>query len=91
MGARVAFLEEGTSKPNAPASTGVVVPAEAVQGTGDTGVVFVVKNKVVERRAVKLGGSGPDGQVILSGLVAGDRVAVGDLSKLQDGTKIAVQ
>ena len=91
MGARVSFLEEGSSKPNAPVSAGVIVPPEAVQGTGDTGVVFVIKDKAVERRAVKLGGKGPDGQVILSGISAGDKLAVGDLSKLQDGTKIAIQ
>jgi RND family efflux transporter MFP subunit len=90
MGARVSFLEEGSSKPNAPVSAGVIVPVDAVQGTGDTGVVFVIKDKAVERRAVKLGGKGPDGQVILSGIAAGDRLAVGDLTKLQDGTKISI-
>ncbi|MBX7198738.1 MAG: efflux RND transporter periplasmic adaptor subunit [Rhodospirillaceae bacterium] len=91
MGARVSFLEEGGTTPNAPAPTGVVVPAEAVQGTGDTGVVFIIKDKAVARRVVTLGGRGPDGQVVLSGLSAGDRIAVGDLSKLQDGTKIILQ
>jgi hypothetical protein len=69
----------------------VIVPAEAVRGSGDSGVVFVVKDKVVERRTVKLGAKGPDGQVVLSGLSAGDRLAVGDLSKLQDGTRISVE
>jgi len=91
MGARVSFLEEGTSKPNTPAPAGVIVPPEAVQGAGDAGVVFVIKDKAVERRAVKLGGKGPDGQVVLSGISAGDKLAVGDLSKLQDGTKISIQ
>jgi RND family efflux transporter MFP subunit len=90
MGARVSFLEEGKSDA-APVAAGVIVPAEAVQGSGDSGVVFVVKDKVVERRTVKLGAKGPDGQVVLSGLSAGDRLAVGDLSKLQDGTRISVE
>lgn len=91
MGARVSFLDEVTDKPNTPTPAGVVVPAEAVQGTGDAGIVFVIKGESVGRRAVKLGGRGPDGQVILSGISAGDKIAVGDLSKLQDGTKIVLQ
>jgi RND family efflux transporter MFP subunit len=91
MGTRVAFLGDAPA-PTAtvPKPAGVIVPAEAVQGTGDTGTVFVVHDNMVERRTVRLGGRAEDGQTILAGLSAGERVAIGDLSKLGDGTKIRV-
>ncbi|TAL00113.1 MAG: efflux RND transporter periplasmic adaptor subunit [Rhodospirillaceae bacterium] len=91
MGARVSFLNDTASGGQSAASPGVVVPAEAVQGKGDTGVVYLVRGDKVERRAVRLGASTGDGQTILAGLVAGDRVAVGDLTQLSDGTRVHVE
>lgn len=93
MGARVAFLSEAASAESGaqPAVAGaLVLPAEAVQAQGDTGVVYLIHGDTVERRAVKLGSGGSDGQRITAGLAAGDRVAVGDLTKLADGTRINV-
>ena len=91
MGARVSFLSDTPAAAGAPVSAGAMIPAEAVQANGDTGVVFVIKDTTVERRAVRLGAKSPDGQVVLSGLAVGDRVAVGDLSLLSDGAKIHVE
>jgi RND family efflux transporter MFP subunit len=99
MGASVSFLEDDArtvgptaGSPTALAGgTSVIVPVEAVQGSGDSGTVFVIKENIVERRAVRLGARGPSGQTILSGLQSGDRVALGDLSKLMDGTKIRIE
>lgn len=93
MGVRVAFLDEPAGKPEsaAPRSTqAVLVPPEAVQGSGDTGVVYVISDGKVERRTVRLGERAASGQVVLSGLTSGARVAVGDLSKLADGMKVRV-
>ena len=70
---------------------GVEVPAEAVQAQGDGGVVYVIKDDMLERRAVKLlPGSGAS-RSISAGLAAGERVAIGDFSKLADGVKIKEQ
>ena len=66
------------------------MPPEAVQGSGDTGVVYVISDGKVERRTVRLGERAASGQVVLSGLTSGARVAVGDLSKLADGMKVRV-
>ena len=93
MGARVAFLSEAANSEAGaqPAAAGaLVVPAEAVQAQGETGVVYLVHGETVERRAVKLGSGSSAGQRIVAGLAAGDRVAVGDLTKLVDGTRIQV-
>jgi RND family efflux transporter MFP subunit len=93
MGVRVAFLE-APSAPSAtetvPAAHALVVPPEAVQTSGDTGVVFVINGGSVERRSVKLGERVPAGQIVLSGLSSGTRIATGDLSKLEDGTKVRI-
>ena len=93
MGVRVAFLENGAE--SAPAQTSsiqraLVVPPAAVQTNGDTGVVFVVNDGSVEKRSVKLGTRVAAGQVVLSGLSSGARIAVGDLSLLADGAKVRI-
>jgi RND family efflux transporter MFP subunit len=90
MGARVSFRD--VEKPGAAkAPAGVVVPAEAVQAQGDDGVVFVIRDQSVERRAVKLGGSDGDGLRVTSGLQGGERLAVGDWDKLTDGARIRIK
>jgi RND family efflux transporter MFP subunit len=93
MGVRVAFLESPSAsiatQGSSPASA-LVVPPDAVQANGDTGVVFVINNGSVERRSVKLGERIAAGQVVLSGLSSGTRIAMGDLSRLADGTKVRI-
>ncbi|HLG87887.1 MAG TPA: efflux RND transporter periplasmic adaptor subunit [Alphaproteobacteria bacterium] len=92
MGARVSFLSDveakGTGKAAQP---GVIVPVDAVQANGDTGVVYVIHNGTVERRAVRLGARTADGQTIVAGLATGAQVATGDLSKLSDGSRVKVE
>jgi RND family efflux transporter MFP subunit len=94
MGARVAFLSENQPSPagadKSPAS-GVIVPADAVASSGSASVVFVVHGSTVERRAVRLGGKTNAGQIITAGLEPGNVVALGDLSKLSDGTRVRIE
>jgi RND family efflux transporter MFP subunit len=91
MGARVSFLNDAPVENGAAAATpAVVVPNDAVQVNGDTGVVFIVSGEKVERRAVRLGAKSSDGQIVLAGLSAGTRIAVGDLSKLSDQTEVQI-
>jgi RND family efflux transporter MFP subunit len=92
MGARVSFLDD--SKPTdaaANAAPAVVIPAEAVQAEGDTGVVYIVSGETVERRTVRLGAKTNDGQVVLSGLTAGTTVAIADLTKLSDKAEVRIE
>ena len=93
MGARVAFLEQ--RRPEAtkgPAhERALVVPEEAVQVEGDTGVVFVVADGRVERRAVRIGAASAGGRLVLSGITAGTRVALGGgAAQLADGTAVRI-
>jgi RND family efflux transporter MFP subunit len=92
MGVRVSFLEDQVdAAPGSAAPAGVSLPSNAVQVSGSTGTVFIVREGTVERRAVKVGSSTADSVTVLSGLSAGERVAVGDFSRLQDGVKIRVE
>lgn len=94
MGTRVSFLTEAPKEaPGGPPPTpGVRVPADAVQSSGETGVVYVVHDGgTVERRAVRLGARNSDGQTVLSGLSSGERVAIGDFGKLADGVKVKIE
>ena len=94
MGARVAFL--GDKEPTAAGAekspvAGVVIPTDAVASSGTTSIVFVVHGSTVERRAVRLGGKTSSGQIVIAGLDPGSTVALGDLSKLSDGTRVRIE
>jgi RND family efflux transporter MFP subunit len=96
MGARVAFLEAAEGRATAVATANaaqqaVLVPMESVQVDGETGVVFVVADGGVERRTVRLGAQSAAGQIVLAGLVAGTRLARGDLGALADGSRVRVE
>jgi RND family efflux transporter MFP subunit len=97
MGARVAFLSDneptaggGSGGEKGPAP-GVVIPADAITTSGTASIVFVVHGATVERRAVRLGGKTTAGQIVTAGLEPGNTVALGDLSKLSDGTRIRIE
>jgi HlyD family secretion protein len=91
MGVKVAFLgNEGEQQPASNRAL-VVVPRAAVRRVGDKDVVFVVKEGVVERRAVGLSAAPGDEAVVLSGLAAGERVVVEGPADLKDGDKVAVK
>jgi RND family efflux transporter MFP subunit len=87
MGVRVSFLADSGGKP----AGGVTLPSNAVQESGTAGVVFVVHGDTLERRAVRLGAGGSGSITVLSGLTAGERVAVGDFNQFKDGAKIRVE
>ena len=90
MGVRVSFLTDSEA-PGAGQTAGVSLPPGAVQVTGDTGVVFVIHGDSVERRAVRLASTGGDEVTVSAGVSAGERVAVGDFSRLKDGARIRVE
>ncbi|GAC1498453.1 MAG: efflux RND transporter periplasmic adaptor subunit [Steroidobacteraceae bacterium] len=91
MGVRVSFLAEPSKDARVNAAGGVRLPSNAVQGAGSTGTIFVVHGDRVERRSVRLGAGGGEGVTVLSGLSAGEHVAVGDFTLLQDGARIRVE
>ena len=93
MGARVSFLADRSQfhAGGATAAVTVVVPPEAVQADGESGIVFVVSGSSVKRREVRLGSRDANGQRVLSGLSAGEVLAIGDFSRLADGARVRIE
>jgi len=91
MGVRVSFLADSPQEPGSKPAAGVNLPSNALQVSGDTGTVFVVHGDTVERRTVRLGAASGDNVTVLSGLAAGESLAVGDFARLKDGVKIHIE
>jgi RND family efflux transporter MFP subunit len=91
MGVRVAFHDDAAPAAESPLQSAVLVPSQAVQASGETGVVYVIRDTVVERRAVRLGREDGDRRLVLSGLTAGAQVAIGDFALLADGARIRIE
>jgi RND family efflux transporter MFP subunit len=91
MGVRVSFLGEPAVGADAKPVAGVSIPSSAVQSSAQSGVVFILHGDIVERRAVRLGVASGDSATILSGLAAGERVAIGDFNQLKDGATVRVE
>ncbi|MDZ4872150.1 MAG: Multidrug resistance protein MdtA [Chroococcidiopsis cubana SAG 39.79] len=76
-------------------STGISVPTTAISRVAGQEFVFVAeKNQsglVARQRAVKLGNIEGNNYQVMSGLKAGDRIAVSGLLQLSDGAAIAPQ
>jgi len=88
MGARVSFLADDAPAPVAEAAPRrVLVPAEAVH----KGAVFVVSGDTVKRQAVQTSATTTGQLAVSEGLGGGESLAVGDFSKLADGSKIKPQ
>ncbi|HEX4153385.1 MAG TPA: efflux RND transporter periplasmic adaptor subunit [Steroidobacteraceae bacterium] len=95
MGVRVAFLSEapGTATTSAAPANGAsaTLPAAAVQVSGATGVVYVVHDSTVERRAVRIGAAEAGQVTVLAGVEPGEPVALGDFTKLRDGAAVRIE
>jgi RND family efflux transporter MFP subunit len=69
-------------------TTGVLVPASAIQTIGGTSRVYVVNSDRVEERVVTTGQKLDPLVEIVNGLKSGERVATTNVSKLIDGMKV---
>ncbi len=86
MGVKVGFQAEPGGE--APLQPRVVVPQRAMRRSGDSAVVFVLRDDRVERRAVSVGGATGDGIEVLSGLRAGESVVLDPPADLGDGSRV---
>ncbi|MBZ5531799.1 MAG: efflux RND transporter periplasmic adaptor subunit [Acidobacteriia bacterium] len=91
MGVKVAFLsEEPVKKANAPQAR-AIVPKSAVRNDGGTTIVFLVKDRKLERRAVSLGAEHGSDVEIMAGLSPGDNVVVRGGEGLREGQSVDVK
>ncbi|HKP71235.1 MAG TPA: efflux RND transporter periplasmic adaptor subunit [Pyrinomonadaceae bacterium] len=63
----------------------VMIPVKSVKTVGDTNSVFVVKDGIARETFVQLGLLEGEMIQVKSGVIEGDQVVTGDLSKLADG------
>jgi RND family efflux transporter MFP subunit len=90
MGVKVSFLDDEKTS-GAAAAAKLTVPKSAIRSADGSQVVYVYRNGVVERRAVKLGNARDNDQEIMAGLNDGDQIVVKGLEGLKDGAKVEVK
>jgi RND family efflux transporter MFP subunit len=76
--------------PTQKVETALLVPARAVNYVLGSNKVYVVINGVVEARDVKLGDRRENEVEITEGVAEGDQVALGNLNRLDTGTRVRV-
>ena len=93
MGVKVTFLEETEkSKKNEVKSRAVaLVPQKAIRQDSSSKYVFLVKNGVLERRAVTLGSERGSEVEILAGLQPDQAVVVAGPDSLRDGQAVQIK
>ena len=93
MAIKVTFLREGDGDGTATDGQQPVplVPRPAIKTVGADSFAFVVRGDVVERRAVRVGGTDGDRVEVLAGLQPGDRVVLSPPPTLEDQSKVAVR
>ena len=94
MGVKVAFLSKTPSatrdKSQGPAAR-AIIPQAAVHGTGAGSYVFAVRHGRVERLAVTLGQTIPQGVQVMAGVNPGDELVVRGPENLKDGMNVVIR
>ena len=92
MGVKVAFLDDAPAKTRTHGSEAkALIPKSAVRDDAGKSIVFLVKEKKLERRAVSLGADRGSDVEILAGVSAGDLLVVRGAETLRDGQAVEVK
>ena len=92
MAIKVTFLREGDDGTATDGKQPVpLVPRPAIKTIGADNFAFVVRGDVVERRAIRVGGTDGERVEVLAGLQPGDRVVLSPPPDLADQSKIVVR
>jgi RND family efflux transporter MFP subunit len=92
MGVKVTFLREDADANDGESARSVaLVPRGAIRTEGEQSYIFVVQGDVVDRRAVKIGGTDGDRLEVLAGVQSGDRVVVSPPAELTSGAQVTVK
>jgi hypothetical protein len=91
MGVKVAFqsnpetVPPPSGKPTAPAAPAIVIPEAALTEINGRTIVWVFKEGIVERRAVKTSRRAAGEATLSAGLIAGEKVILNPPATLTDG------
>ena len=92
MGVKVTFLREAADANDGESARSIaLVPKGAIKTEGEQTYIFVVQGDVVDRRAVKIGGTDGDRLEVLAGVQSGDRVVVSPPAELTSGAQVTVK
>jgi RND family efflux transporter MFP subunit len=92
MAIKVTFLREGDDSTATDGKQPVpLVPRPAIKTIGADSFAFVVRGDVVERRALRVGGTDGERVEVLAGLQPGDRVVLSPPPDLADQSKVTVR
>jgi RND family efflux transporter MFP subunit len=92
MGVKVTFLRDDESADVSAARSVALVPKAAIKVEGNQSYAFVVPTGgVVDRRAVRVGGTDGDRVEVVAGLNAGERVVVSPPPELAAGTRVVAR
>jgi multidrug efflux pump subunit AcrA (membrane-fusion protein) len=91
MGVKVTFLDTGNRNNEEKLHAIATVPQGAVRGDNDSKYVFVVKDDVLERRAVTLGASRGSDVDIVGGVQPDTAVVVRGPDTLRDGQSVRIK
>lgn len=91
MGVKVTFLENNEKVINQEKHAVATVPQSAIRGDNDSKYVFVVKEDVLERRAVTLGANRGSEVDIVAGLQPDTAVVVKGPDTLRDGQSVRIK
>jgi RND family efflux transporter MFP subunit len=91
MGVKVTFLREADDAATTAARPVALVPKSAIKTTNGASHVLLVRQNVVERRAVQTAGTDGDRIEVVAGLSAGDRVVVSPPDSLTEGLPIVIK
>ncbi len=91
MGVKVAFLGADLPADDAGTPQGVIVAGETIRSDASGDFVWLVRNEVVERRSITLGGPSDRPQVlVVNGLSLGDTIVRSSESPLTAGQEVIV-
>jgi RND family efflux transporter MFP subunit len=89
MGVKVAFLG-GEQMPAESSPPLIYVSADAIQNDSEGSFVWIIRDGMVQRRAVSLGPSSNRGQQITAGLSVGDRIVKSAEDELTAGQAVSI-
>ena len=92
MGVKVTFMKQASAADAAPDARPVMlVPKTAIRTEGDLSYAYLVNAGVVDRRAVKLGGTDGDRLEVVAGLSSGERIILSPPTGLTSGALVTTK
>lgn len=92
MGVKVTFMKQASAADAAPDARPIMlVPKTAIRTEGDLSYAYLVNAGVVDRRAVKLGGTDGDRLEVMAGLTSGERVILSPAAGLVSGALVTTK